>query len=127
LRESPQSRSALDLLIKQKEEAVIEDKMRQKQQDFSARMENCILRRNQLKKKKARVHNFYHLRPVSIPVYYMQLEGHIESFRCILQDSEIRKFRAAQRINSESKELSLRVQEADALSRDLDRSNARFI
>lgn len=56
----------------------------------------------------------------------MQLGGHIESFRHILQDSEIRKFRATQKINSESKALSLRVQEADALSRDLDRSNARF-
>ena len=56
----------------------------------------------------------------------MQLGGHIESFRHILQDSEIRKFRATQKIYSKSKELSLRMQAADVLSTDLDRSNARF-
>ena len=56
----------------------------------------------------------------------MQLGGHIESFHHILQDSEIRKFRATQKIYSESKELSLRMQAADVLSTDLDRSNARF-
>ena len=56
----------------------------------------------------------------------MQLGGHIESFRHILQDSEIRKFRATQKIYSESRELSLRMQAADMLSTYLDRSNARF-
>ena len=55
LRKSLRGRSALSLLIKQKELA-IEEEMRQKQQEFSVRMENCILRRNQLKKKKERVH-----------------------------------------------------------------------
>lgn len=56
----------------------------------------------------------------------MQLEQHIESFRHMLQDSEIRKFRATQKSVSESKEVSQRVQEIKMLSRDLDRAIARF-
>ena len=56
LRESLQGRSTLSLLIKQKEEQAIEEEMRQKQQEFSVRMEICTLRRNQLKKKKESVH-----------------------------------------------------------------------
>ena len=44
----------------------------------------------------------------------------------MLQDSEIRKFRATQKISSESKEVSQRVREVDVLSQDLGRSVARF-
>ena len=55
MRTSPHDKS-ISLLIKQKEERTVEKEMRNKQHEFSERMENCILRRNQLKKKKERVH-----------------------------------------------------------------------
>lgn len=57
----------------------------------------------------------------------LQLEQHIESFRHILQDSEIRKFRATQKINNESKEISQRTQEVNALSYQLDVAVTRSI
>ena len=46
---------SISLLIKQKEERKVEEEMKSKQREFSERMESCVLRRNQLKKKKEKV------------------------------------------------------------------------
>ena len=126
----PSDDKSISLLIKQKEARRVEEEMKAKQHEFSERMDGYVIRRNQLKKQKVKVCELL-LFPVStlciITFVVLQLEQHIESFRHILQDSEIRKFRATQKINNESKEISQRTQEVNALSYQLDVAVARSI
>ena len=46
---------SIELLAKQKEERKVDEQMKSKQTEFSERMENCVVRRNQLKKNKEKV------------------------------------------------------------------------
>lgn len=122
----PSDDKSISLLIKQKEERKVEEEMKSKQREFSERMESCVFRRNQLKKKKEKVTypTYDNILFITNTLHGLQLEHHIESFRHILQDSEIRKFRATQKISSESKEIFQKTQEVNTLSCELHQSTA---
>ena len=51
----PSDDKSISLLIKQKEARRVEEEMKEKQLEFSERMEGYVIRRNQLKKKKEKV------------------------------------------------------------------------